>query len=743
MNSNHKVLMALMGMEIGGAETHVLELCKTLKAKGLDVHVVSNGGVYVRELEECGIRHYQVPLHNKQALNMLTAYRALKRIIIENDIRLVHSHARIPSFLCGILQKKLKFRFVTTAHADFSLLFFFKQLTNWGERTLAVSDDIKENLLANYRKVNPSNLSLTVNGIDMERFKPGLDFSPLLAELGLERDTLKIVCASRMDRARFGGLAAQTLIAVAGSVPANAQVVLVGGGPDEAAFRAQAEKANEKLGRQAVTMAGQRTDVNLFMAMADISVNVSRSALEAMSACVPVILGGDQGYIGIFDESKLQTAMDTNFTCRGCGALTAEGLVRDLQTLLEMTESERAALGGYGQSVVRGHFSLSRMADDAVAMYDRVTASPVNGEVVISGYYGYNNSGDDIMLASIVTNLRVHRPGVSITVLSKRPGETRAQYGVNAVHRFNFFAVYLRLRKARLLVTGGGNLLQDETSTQSLLYYLWVINTARRRHVKNMLYAKGIGPVSKPVNITRVRNALNKVDLITLREDESIQVLRDIGVTAPQTYVTADAAFALPPAKDEKAAAALQALQVNGPYFCVSLRGWAHMPAQLEPQVAAFADYITTRYGYRAVFVPMLAKEDADISRRVMGMMKGPAVLLPPTQRDNDVIRAIVGNGEFVLGMRLHSLVYALEKGVPMIGLVYSAKVRQYMEYMGQPWHMSLDRVTSDRLKACADEILANKESITEKVRAAGKEAREKAALNAKLCVGLLSGVEL
>jgi polysaccharide pyruvyl transferase CsaB len=738
MKPNHKVLMALMGMEIGGAETHVLELCKTLKSKGLDIYVVSNGGVYVRELEDCGIVHYQVPLHNKQVFNMLSAYRVLKKIIVENDIRLVHSHARIPSFLCGLLQRKLKFRFVTTAHLDFSLLFFFKKLTNWGERTLAVSDDIKDYLLANYKNMREENINITVNGIDTEKFPPGLDYSGLITELGLERDTLKIVSLSRLDKSR--SLAARLLIELAGDIPDNAQIIIVGGGDEEQTLRGEAEQVNERLKRRAVVMTGQRTDVNRFTAMADIFVNVSRAALEAMSAGAALILGGNQGYIGIFGESKLSAAVETNFTCRGCGDMTAEKLKTDLMKLIGMSAGERKALADYGREVVKTHYSLNRMADDAIAMYERVMAASPKGEVVISGYYGYNNSGDDMLLESIVRNLRLHRPGISITVLSKRPRETRAEYQVQAVRRFNFLAVYLRLRKARLLITGGGNLLQDETSTQSLLYYLWVINTARRLYVKNMLYAKGIGPVSKPGNIARVRNALNKVDLITLREEESLQLLRDIGVNLPQTYVTADAAFALPPADDTPARALLADLNVTGPYFCVSLRSWANIPARLEPEVAAYADYIADTYGYQAVFVPMRAVEDMDISRRVMGLMKNPAVLVPPSQKDINAARAVVGNAAFVLGMRLHSLVYALEKGVPMIGLVYSAKVRQYMEYMGQPWHMSLDETAREKLIAYTDEIMADKAAVSRAITDAGRLMRERANKNAELCAALLRG---
>ena len=40
--NNFKVLIAAMGLDIGGAETHILELCKALHKKGVDLYVVSN-----------------------------------------------------------------------------------------------------------------------------------------------------------------------------------------------------------------------------------------------------------------------------------------------------------------------------------------------------------------------------------------------------------------------------------------------------------------------------------------------------------------------------------------------------------------------------------------------------------------------------------------------------------------------------------------------------------------------------
>ena len=99
-----KILMATMGLDIGGAETHIVELAKELKAEGHDIVVASNGGVYVPEIVAAGIRHYQVPMHRRDAGCMLRSRKLLKEIIRTERPDVVHAHARIPAFLCGTLK---------------------------------------------------------------------------------------------------------------------------------------------------------------------------------------------------------------------------------------------------------------------------------------------------------------------------------------------------------------------------------------------------------------------------------------------------------------------------------------------------------------------------------------------------------------------------------------------------------------------------------------------------------------
>ena len=95
--------------------------------------------------------------------------------------------------------------------------------------------------------------------------------------------------------------------------------------------------------------------------------------------------------------------------------------------------------------------------------------------VVISGYYGFANAGDEAMLAAIVGSLKDIIPDVSITVITGNCRMTRENHNVQAVHRLNFFAIAAAIRRCDILISGGGSLLQDVTSARSLYYYLWIM----------------------------------------------------------------------------------------------------------------------------------------------------------------------------------------------------------------------------------------------------------------------------
>ena len=453
-----KILMTLMGLEIGGAETHVVELSKELHRQGHTIIVASNGGVYASALEELGIRHVQIPMHRRSPGDMLRSLRMLKQLIREEEPTLVHAHARIPAFLCGILHRQMGFPFITSAHGVFAVTPLLRLITDWGQRTVAVSEDIKTYLMEHYN-VPPDRIHQTINAVDTANFSDGARDEKLAGELGLTGHPV-IGHISRLDEATV--LAARELIALMPRLleqhPA-AQLLIVGGGNEEESLRREAEQVNTQIGRNAIIMAGSRTDIPRLIRLCDVFVGVSRAALEAISCEKPTILAGNQGYIGTFTPHVLSQAQQSNFCCRGFAPIEGERLLNDLLELLAMEPAERAGLVRFGRELIERDYSVKKMTRDYLDAYDALLNPRRVIKAAVSGYYGFGNLGDDAILHAISGMMRQFPVPVQLTVLSNSPSDTIRQYGLNAVPRFSPMGLYRTLRESDILISGGGSLL--------------------------------------------------------------------------------------------------------------------------------------------------------------------------------------------------------------------------------------------------------------------------------------------
>ncbi len=361
-----------MKMDIGGAETHIIEVARELSRRGHDITVASNGGVFVPELEAHGIKHVKIPFHSKSPSDVLASYRLTKKLLKEEKFDIVHAHARIPTVICGRLARKFKIPYVTTAHLTFSVNPLWKILTDWGEGTVAVSDDIKEYLTREYG-VPAEQIVVTVNGISTDTYSEDTDFSAVKQEFSLSDTDKRIVHVSRIDTDR--SLAALKLVESAPKIYEkfpDAEILIVGGGNDFERLSSAAKEANEKIGKEFIRLTGARTDINRMIAAGKIFIGVSRAALEAMAMARPTILAGNEGYLGIFTKDKFETAYESNFCCRGTAETEADILVRDVCRLLSMEESELSAIAKDGRNIVEEHYSVAKMADDYLTVYGRV-----------------------------------------------------------------------------------------------------------------------------------------------------------------------------------------------------------------------------------------------------------------------------------------------------------------------------------------------------------------------------------
>ncbi|MBM6828708.1 polysaccharide pyruvyl transferase CsaB [Anaerotignum lactatifermentans] len=738
----YKILMTLMGLEIGGAETHVVELSKELKKQGYDILVASNGGVYEKELEEAGIRHYKVPMNQRNILKMLKSYFMLKKIIRREKVDIVHSHARIPGFICGMLHRKMKFTFVTSAHWVFYTGMGLKYLTNWGQKVVAVSEDIRQYLMDNYH-VRSENIFVTINGIDTDKFSPETDGSRIRKEFSLEEGTPMLVYVSRMDESR--ALVARQLIQIAPKLAEKIpglRMLIVGGGDVFDELLAKSKEVNAALGRECITMTGARTDINELVSVSDLFVGVSRAALEAMAAGKTVIVAGNEGYIGLFGEDKLEMAQENNFCCRGCEMSAEDRLYRDVvYGFCQMTPEDREQAGAYGREVIFRYYSVTKMAQDCVSAYGAAWRESHEKQyhIVMSGYYGFNNTGDEAIMLSMHKNIQEMGSNYHITVLSNKPVETRDKYGIEAVYRFGVRDVLRAIRQSDVLLSGGGSLLQDSTSTRSLMYYLSITAAAKMMRKKVMLYANGIGPVSGKRNRRLVKQVVNKADLITLREENSYEELLSMGVNPKKCFVTADPVFTMDGVDKETAEGILakEGIPLDKPLVVVSVRNWKEIDRFIS-RFADLCDIIVEKYQRNIVFVAMQMPNDVTISEKVKKKMKQDAYVLRGNYSPYEVM-GIISLADFILSMRLHTLIFAARQCVPLVGFVYDPKIAYYLEKLEMPDGGDLRHFDEERALALVEDIIENKEQYVAKLTQKSELLYQQAHQNEKYLLRLLA----
>lgn len=314
-------------------------------------------------------------------------------------------------------------------------------------------------------------------------------------------------------------------------------------------------------------------------------------------------------------------------------------------------------------------------------------------KIVISGYYGFANAGDEAMLTAIINTLRQLDPQAEITVITGNCAATAARHRVRAVKRTDFFAIVRSLAACSLVISGGGSLLQDVTSSRSLYYYLSIMGLAVALGKPVMLYAQGIGPVRRRMARKAVRRLLQHVQMISVRDRESKRDLTAMGVTVPPIHVTADAVLSMPTVTATAGEEILRRAGSDGTRrrVGISLREWRGVQ-QYKTAVAAAADVLQTEENVEIIFVPMQYPADVQAGEAVAALMKTPALVLREAY-DTAEFMSLMACMDAVIANRLHALVFASLVHVPVTAVSYDPKIDSFMTGIGTGICGTVERV--------------------------------------------------
>ncbi len=508
-----RILMLCHDMGIGGAQTHVYELCRSLWESGHTVTLLCSARKEESETARALCAHgVQLFQGNRLWKKVLWVRRLLRRAVKDGKpFDVLHVHTRPDAWVARLANGKGRKRLpiVMTVHADFCARGLRKVLSYFGDCALCVSGDLCRALQQNFR-YPPDRIKKTVNAIDTARFAPMQNSSRIAG---------RVVCLCRMEADAAAG--ALALLDCAEALRRRFPFFtaeFLGSGRLLPSMMQKASVLNRSAGQDFLFFRGSVADPVPFLQQADLALVSSRACLESMACGCAVIVSGSYGFGGLFCAALEQTARATNFTFRKSPLPTPEATLQALASYFSRTEEEKACLRRYNRAFVVAHYPLQRLCADALDAYRFAREKPI----LLLGYYGFGNFGDEVSACAIRDALA--KQGHAVTVVCANARKNSVRFGSKCVGRYRFRA----LKDCRALILGGGSVLQDETSLRSFLYYAAWIALAKKRGLRVLLYANGIGPICTRLGKWLLPRVLRGVRILC-RDDASFALCQASG----------------------------------------------------------------------------------------------------------------------------------------------------------------------------------------------------------------------
>lgn len=355
-------------LNTGGISSYLLTLASGMRRKGHNVYLGSSGGDMSPLFEREGVNCLRFPLSTKQEVSPAVLFSSLKaaRIVGRHKIDIVHSQTRTTQVAGTLAGAMTGAAHVTTTHGFFKPKLSRRLFPCWGCRTIAVSDEVKEHLVKDF-KVSGERIRVINNGIDIDRFSR-CDRSrrgEFKAKFGLGTGPVVGIIA-RLSDVKGHRYLIEALPKIIAIVPA-ASLLIVGEGD----IRKTLESRARVLGVSDYTIfIPSVADICEVLAVMDVFVlpslqeGLGLALIEAMAAGIAVVgsdIGGIRslirhGYNGLLIKTR-----------------DPAGIFSAVIRLL-CNPDERESLGRQAQEDARVRFPREKMIDQTQEVYEQCRA---------------------------------------------------------------------------------------------------------------------------------------------------------------------------------------------------------------------------------------------------------------------------------------------------------------------------------------------------------------------------------
>jgi polysaccharide pyruvyl transferase CsaB len=304
-------------------------------------------------------------------------------------------------------------------------------------------------------------------------------------------------------------------------------------------------------------------------------------------------------------------------------------------------------------------------------------------KVLLVGYFGYANTGDEALLE--VLSGRLASWGYTVGALTASPEASERDYGITPFGHKRWSELIRACRWADAVVFGGGGLLQDASGPASIWYYLGALKLAQQLKKPVALYAQGIGPLRGPFSGKAIRRLASGVGLLSVRDEGSRQLLVQLGAPEQKVELAACPTLLLEPADDARldALIAEEALPTDLPWLGVSLRATPAVEAAAG-ELAEGLRRVAEQGLARPLLIPFQPSQDEALSWKVRGELGSLGALVKGSWRPSELL-GLIGRCKAVLATRLHALLFAANREAPALAIDYDPKVRAAALALGVP----------------------------------------------------------
>lgn len=227
-----------------------------------------------------------------------------------------------------------------------------------------------------------------------------------------------------------------------------------------------------------------------------------------------------------------------------------------------------------------------------------------------------------------------------------------------------------------------------------------MLPTVKKRGGRMAFYNVGTGPVNTPAGRSILKRLSETMDFITVRDESSLEILKDLDVQNPNMVLGADAALSLQPVDRETVATMFKGigLELDQEILAVNvnkyLNSWSAAGVETmsrEHFLNVYAEAI--RRTLSEIQTPLLLvytqHHDRDITEalaeKVKAKTRQPVHILGNIDHDHYAVKGALGHVSLLFAMRLHALILASGNHTPIVGLNYQPKVQHYFKTLGLP----------------------------------------------------------